>query len=259
MKKTVSCILSILCISLTSFAQGLQNYRDIIDLDDEFEIQKSNIDELKLMDLSGFWNNETTDKRFGFIGSNYRRLRIKFISITKANDNPSRYKVYGKSKVSDNICSFHGTIDIKESYYIKTLEYPDGNTGILAGEYTFNEDPKANHSGIFKGRFVTYWYKDKNGNIKYNDLWSISAMYNNNQFVGVWVGYGKRGTMTANWGDGRIPQSGDLDVGTSEFGVDSKYRANGWDSFLKAYSGGYSKEETEKALKTEHEIWWNDK
>ncbi len=258
MKQSLS-ILIFFLISLTSFSQGLEKYKDIIDIDDEYEIVKSNLDELSLIDLSDFWINNTTERRFGFIGENHRRLRIKFLSLIKDGENSNQYFIYGKSKVSENICEFQGLIEIKESYYLKTLEYPDGKTGILAGEYTFYENSKTKHSGIFRGYFVTYWYKDKDGKIKYNDLWDVSSMYNNNQFVGIWTKYDKSNKMTANWGDSRIPQSRDLDVGTSEFGINRKYQSNGWDSFIKSWSGGFNKEETEKARNIENEIWWKEK
>lgn len=258
MKPSITTTLAFIMLSLNSFGQGLENYKDIINIDDEFELLASNKHELRLEDLSHFWINNKTDRRFGFIGINYRRLRIKFLSIIKNNEDPTQYFVYGKSKVSDNICAFQGTITVRESHYIKGLESPNGNTGILAGEYKFYEDPKSKHSGVFEGRFVTYWYRDEQGTIKYNDLGNVSAMYNNNQFSGTWTGYGNRERMAANWGDGRIPQSGDLDVGTSEFGVNRKYQMNGWESLIKMMGGGNSKEEEEKAMKEEHRIWWKD-
>lgn len=237
-------------VSTTTFAQsGLDNYKDIIDLDDEYTSLGSNIEEVQKLDLSDFWCGNESERRFGFIGSNYRRLHVKFISIIKNPARPNEYFVYGKSKASDNICSFQGIIKIKKSHHLKTLENPDGNTGVLAGEYTFYEDPKTKHSGTFQGRFVSYWYKDKEGTIRYNDLWEVSAMYNNNQFVGTWTGYDKKNTIIANWGDSRIPQSGDLDVGSSEFGPNEKYYSYGWKSFVDAMAG---KKEWEL------DIWWKD-
>lgn len=249
MKGIIFVLLSFM-MSTPLYAQsGLDAYKAIIDLDDEYTSIDSNMDEIQKLDLSKFWCGNESERRFGFIGSNYRRLHIKLISVIKNPVRPNEYFVYGKSKASDNICSFQGIIDIKESHYLKTLENPEGNTGILAGEYTFYEDPKTKHSGTFQGKFVTYWYKDKEGAIRYNDLWDVSAMYNNNQFVGTWTGYDKGNTMTANWGDSRIPQSGDLDVGSSEFGPNEKYYPYGWKSFADAMAG-----KGERELKA----WWKD-
>jgi hypothetical protein len=234
----------------------LEKYKDLINIGDEYILNSSNLDEMKTIDLSNFWFENEAERSFGFIGSNYRRLRVKYISIIKNVDNPTKYFVYGKTKVKDNICEFQGFIEIKESYYTKSLEFADKKTGIVAGEYTFFENPTNNHAGKFNGRFITYWYKDENGVLKYNDLLSAAASYNNNQFAGNWTGYGKTTSLTANWGDSRIPQSGDLDVGTSEFGINDKYQANGWDTFIKAWHGGYGSEETKQAREDENIEWW---
>lgn len=249
----------VLFFSITFFGQPLESYKDIIDYDEEYEIVESNLDELDSTDLNHFWIDNEVEQRYGFIASNYSRLWIKFLSIIPNSDQPKQYFVYGKSMVSDNVCEFQGLIEIKESYNVKTVEFPIRKTGILAGEYVFYEDAESGHSGIFRGRFVTYWYKDEAGNFKYNDLLSGAAFYNNNQFAGIWTKYSSDKPIPANWGDSRIPNSGDLDVGTSEFGVNRKYRENGWDSFIKAWGGGFSKEERENAREAEKAQWWNEK
>jgi hypothetical protein len=257
--KQISIFIFSLFISISIFGQGLKDYSDIIDIDDEYEAVNSNLNELRTRDLSGFWINNDSERRFGFIGNNYRRLRIKFLSIIKNPNDSLEYFVYGKSMVSDNICEFQGVIKIKESFYIKSLEYPNGNNGILAGEYSFFENPNSTHSGIFKGLFTTYWYKDEKGNIKYNDLWNVSAMYNNNQFAGIWTEYGKDKVLKANWGDSRIPLSGDLDVGTSEFCPAEKYASNGWIVFMIANGASPDRMNIVDARKSENREWWKEK
>lgn len=248
--------LSFFLFQLASLGQSkLADYEDIIDIRKDYEIVESNKYELLGADVSNFWCNNQLERKFGFIGSNYSRLRMKFLSVIKNIENPSLYFVYGRSMVSDNICSFQGTIEIVESYYIKSKQFPKGNTGILAGKYIFSEDPKATHSGVFKGEFVSVWQKDSEGQIKYRQL---PAIQGNNQFAGTWTEYGKSKAMIANWGDGRVPQSGDLDVGTGEFGVDRKYQSNGWDSFIKATRGGFPKEVMDSARTVEMQKWWLD-
>lgn len=252
-------LLATLLISQISLCQsGFKEFEDIIDYDETYETLESNMGELNGVDLSKFWLDNENERRFGFIGANYRRLRIKFLSIIKNVDHPTQYLIYGKSNVSDHICEFQGVIEIKESYYVKTNEFPYGNTGILAGFYTFYEDPNMMHSGTFKGRFVTYWYKDKNGDIRYNDLLAVSAMYNNNQFAGTWMQYGKRIEKIANWGDRRIPNSGDLDVGTSEFCPSQKYGANGWLPFRIANGMKSDRMDVESVRTSENREWWKE-
>lgn len=221
----------VLVSSLTQ-SQNLEKYSDIIDIDDDFEVLKSNTDELKDIDINDFWFNNTSEQQFGFIGKSYRRLHLKLFSLIQNPENKLEYLVYGKSMVSNNICDFQGYLRIAESNYIKSSETPNGNHGILAGEYKFFENPNMHLAGIFKGRFVTYWYKNDNDEIKYNDLWVVSAMYNNNQFAGSWTAYAKENSLKANWGNGRVPDSGDLDVGTSEFYPNQKYVSNGWVGFM---------------------------
>ena len=253
--RKLTCIITLICFSQILIGQGLENYKDLINLDDKIEIVKSNIREIKTVDLSKFWTDNPIERRYGFIGSDYRRLDIKFLSIIKNPDNPTQYFVYGKSRASKNICEFQGLIEIKESYYIQSLEYFNGNSGLIAGEYTFYETPDTEHTGKFMGIFVTYWTKSDTEEFKYLKLPAIEG---NNQFLGTWTGYEKTDGITANWGDRRVPDSGDLDVGTSEFGINRKYQQYGWDSFIKAFGGGFDNETTEKAREAELTKWWKE-
>ena len=66
----------------------------------------------------------------------------------------------------------------------------------------------------------------------YNKVGSVAAGWINNAMVGDWTSYGKANSKPANWGDGRIPFSEDLDVGTSEFAPNSKYFDKGWKSYF---------------------------
>lgn len=248
-------IIILICFSQIVKGQGLEKYKDLINLDDELKIEKSNIEEIKTVDLKGFWFKNSIERRFGFIGSNYRRLDMIYLSIIKNPDNPTQYLVFGKSRASDNVCAFQGFIEIEESFYIKSLEYFSGQSGLIVGNYTFYESPDSGHSGVFRGRFVTYWTKNEKGDFKYMELPAIEG---NNQFSGTWTGYGKTNEIITNWGDSRIPNSGDLDVGTSEFGPNKKYQEYGWDSFIKAYFGGFDKKTTNKARQDELREWWKD-
>jgi hypothetical protein len=256
--KGISLYIIILFVSITIYGQGLKDYADIINIDDEYEAKMSNLDELKALDVSSFWINNESERRFGFIGNNYERLHIKFLSIIRNTNDSLEYYVYGKSMVSENICEFQGVIKIKVSHYINSLEFPNGNNGILAGEYSFFENPNSSHAGIFTGRFSTYWYKDEKGFIKYNNLWDISAMYNNNQFAGIWNEYGNEQEIEANWGDNRIPLSGDLDVGTSEFCPAEKYASNGWITFMIANGASPERMNIDEARKYENREWWKE-
>jgi hypothetical protein len=240
-------------VVLNAHSQSLEKYKDLINPDDNLEIVKSNFEDIKKIDLNKFWINNPIERRHGFIGSNYRRLDIKFLSIIKNSKSPNQYFVYGKSRVSKNICEFQGTLEIQESYDFKSLEF--GNCVVIAGDYTFFESPEIKSSGMFNGRFVTYCTKSATGELGYLDL---PATRGNNQFSGEWKDYKKQKGIVANWGDSRIPNSGDLDVGTSEFGINLKYQMYGWDSFIKTQRGRYDKETMEEAIKAEDFEWWKN-
>ena len=77
MKKKLLLIIAI-SLSTVSFGQELKEYEDLIKLDEDYELVDPNVNELTDLDLSKLWKNDSTLGQFGFIGSNYRRLQIKF-------------------------------------------------------------------------------------------------------------------------------------------------------------------------------------
>ncbi len=99
--------------------------------------------------------------------------------------------------------------------------------GILEGEYMLAENPKEKHSGKFSGKMYLIWYINKNDNLLPDHL-SPSDDASNNQYNGRWSAYHSKVTKVANWGEYRIPDSGDLDIGAGDFGVNPKYYKNGW-------------------------------
>ncbi len=205
-------------------------------------------------DLSEIWLNEGS-RIFGFFGPEYSRLRMKFLDVKKDND--LEYLISGKSRRDNITRTFNGRLRIIGIYRVKApMELREYENGMIFGEYTILEDSLSEGSGKYTGRFVSYWHRDEKGKIRYNDLWYGSAGFNNNQFAGTWESYTGEPGQKADWGDNRIPFSGDLDVGTSEFCPSEKYRKNGWESYIKAYSGGNNSEEIEKFRKIEEQKWW---
>jgi len=190
----------------------------------------------------------------GFISNDYQRFYIHFISVIQNPDNPYEYLVYGKSKVKTNICEFQGKIIIKSSKLYKNLEFPDLQTGYISGDYVFFEDNKNNASGFFKGSFKSNWYFDKSGRLKYDDLMASADGFDNNEFIGNWISYKSKTSFPCNWGDYRIPKSGDLDTGAGEFWINEKYQKNGWENYIRAMQS--DSPVSLKARKIEAEKWW---
>ncbi|MDP9080524.1 MAG: hypothetical protein M3O71_24125 [Bacteroidota bacterium] len=195
---------------------------------------------------------------YGFI-DNYERIRIKFITVTKSKVLADTYYVYGKSMVKTNIDEFRGAITISNirkrkvtSTGVDDMYKNKGIKGqfVILGDYSFSEDKKQSHSGKFKGVFISEFYVDKHGNAKYDDIDLNADGFTNNQFVGEWSSYNGKLKKRCNWGDFRIPNSGDLDIGAGDFSPNAKYLKNGWQGLATEMAAN------KDAKKTEEIQWW---
>jgi hypothetical protein len=61
---------------------------------------ENKIDQFKHYDFSILFSGEHSVFNIGYIGDNFRRIRIKFVSVTKNPHNQHIYQVYGKSVLS---------------------------------------------------------------------------------------------------------------------------------------------------------------
>jgi len=215
--------------------------------------------QLIYFDFSKLFTKTDNSVVYGFIGNTYEHLRVKFISVTKSKVLANEYYVYGKSMVKNNICEFKGTITIsnirKRKVTSTGVDDMYKNTGIkgqfsILGDYLFSENKNQSHSGKFTGTFISNFYIDKDENIKYDDLDSVSDGFTNNRFVGEWRSYKGKLTERCNWGDFRIPNSGDLDVGAGDFSPNEKYLKNGWQSLVDV------KASNKDAKKPDDTQWW---
>ncbi|MCM0605593.1 MAG: hypothetical protein KA715_05840 [Xanthomonadaceae bacterium] len=142
----------------------------------------------------------------------------------------------GNSEVKGNLCNFEGTITVEQvrvykKNYHSGEDQPanDKEQGLLIGKYHFKENPKQKHSGVFKGYIVLAWRVASDGKLKIEDNeFGVSDWYTNNQCVGTWSPVKGKKSKHANWGEYRIPDSGDLDSGAGEFHPSAKYIKNGW-------------------------------
>lgn len=226
------------------------------------EIKKQDVSDLFTLDKFNIENDTVVVERqqpLGYIGNNFQRFHIRFISVIKNPSNPTEYLVYGKSKVKNNICSFQGKLTIDKSKLYAASEYPGLKEGYINGTYEFYEDPDQRGTGIFKGRFMTYFYLNEKNELKYDALMWGADGYENNQFEGTWTSYKSSDSKKCNWGDYRIPDSGDLDIGAGEFGPDEKYKDFGWDTYRLAWGYSSDKPGVSEARQKENEKWWIDK
>jgi len=214
-------------------------------------------------DLSFLWKHASCDtcglnQPLGFIGADFQRFYIHFDSVIHE---PFRnyYVVSGKTRVKTFTDRFGGTLWIDSISLLPRDEYIPYQEGFIIGHYLFFEDRSSPTAGVFTGRFSTGIYFDSANRIHLNDLWDGADGWNNNQFEGRWTSFKDNTEKICNWGDYRIPSSGDLDGGAAEFVPQPKYAGKGWGNYLKAfmyYPVAVSEEERLKALKEEQRAWW---
>lgn len=229
----------------------------------------------KLLILEDFLIEDNTfeiirPEPLGFIGKDFQRFNIRFISIIKNPSNPIEYFVYGKTKTKNKIRSFQGKITLTKSEIYTTNEHSTRTSeyrflannqqaikqGELVGTYEFFEDPNESKSGILKGQFVSNFYLSKTNKLGYDVIKWNADRYENNQFTGKWIDYKTGRTEICNWGDFRIPNSGDLDTGTEEFIPNAKYNVSGWSNYQISLGNVTDTLATEKAQYIENEKWW---
>jgi len=203
---------------------------------EQFVFQKTLLEDdyfehFKQYDFAPIWTQTPENSTFGFLGDSYKRIRIKLISVIKNEEQPNEYFVYGKSNLKGNLCEFQG---------------------VVVADYHFFEDGKQAHPGMFKGKLYTKWYVNDQEELMYDFIESGEQGYSNNCYIGQWSLYGGKAKQACHWGDYRIPLSGDLDKGTSEFEPQEKYLNNGWKDYVDGIVNGVDFEASAREL-TE---WW---
>ena len=246
---------------------------------------------LKTMDLSSLWRSDSvtiltnvpypdnklmyyttlTDKfpePYGFIGKEYQRFYIHYLTVKRDTGNHYVYQVTGKTRMKDTSRNFKGTITVVKAKVCKEptimiVPKPGEKNhevafkqGVVTCDIKFTEDTTKPKSGTINGRLTTKFYLDSNQHIFYDNLDNISNTYSNNQVLGVWK-LNKTDTMKrCNWGDYRIPNSGDLDEGAGGFYPSDKYLMNGWQNYRDANISGPETPKSKKAAALENVRWW---
>jgi hypothetical protein len=190
----------------------------------------------------------------GFIGTNYERFYIHYISVVRDLANPYRYIIQGKTRVKDHICSFTGTITVVKAKLFKQSDDPRYKQGELVCKVDFREDSTQNGSGHIQGMLTTNFYLDKKHTIHYDTIDAVGDGYANNQCEAIWTSYKTHQSKVCNWGDFRMPNCGDLDQGVGDVSINEKYIHNGWENYIMTYRGNSNQSKT--ALKEENRKWW---
>ena len=216
-----------------------------------------------MYDFSTLFSDSHSYYDLGFIGDNYQRIRIKFISVIRNSNQPEEYFIYGKSNVLDNICDFQGLITITEVKIVEDMHYGVDDIwqdsmiveqGVIIATYHLFENPSQKHVGVFKGNLISGWYRKDDNTIIYDNIEWQSDRWCNNQFVGTWTEYQKNISKKCNWGDSRIPgTSRTLDIGGPYFWPSDEYHKQGWANYAKAWD---FPEWDERARELEQKKWW---
>ena len=136
----------------------------------------------------------------GFIGDNFQRFQIHFISIIKNPTNPYEYFASGKTRVKDNICSFHGTITVKKAKLYKNGDSPTCKQGSANSEIILYEDKKQNLTGIIKGKLESAFIINGDGQFRYDALSFDADGFSNNEFIGIWTSYSTNASQKMSLG-----------------------------------------------------------
>lgn len=188
---------------------------------------------------------------FGFIGANYHKFEIKFTVIKKEKN---IYILEGKTRFSNLVYHFNGTMKISN---IRKINY---NNDLLAATTSKDEESieiyklkrymiiseiiiysEKKGIGDICGIMASYVY-EKNRQIIYDDLEFFSDGYSNNLFVGEWKNFvlAPNNKYRCCWGNYKIPNSGDLNVGIVDFCPNTKYLKYGWKAYYDALKTGDS-------------------
>jgi hypothetical protein len=104
MKKYIFSLL-LLCLSFLSYSQ-YTTQNQVLNPAEQW------IQDIEFTDLSFLWAGELSqENRLGYIGDNFERIRLQFVSVIINNDNPFEYFVYGKTLVSNVLCDFQGLFE----------------------------------------------------------------------------------------------------------------------------------------------------
>lgn len=227
-------------VSLTNAQNKNCKIRDIIEATKPYdaynnkyaELLPSKIDE-KEIDVSILLQKVDF---LGFIGKNKKRLQINFHSVQKT-ENKSVYQVRGNTIVGKNDVDFEGIICVEKVFSFSFFSFGVDDffkgkvkdQGVIIANYEFKEDVNRSSTGVFQGKLLIRWYVNEKDQFLYDDIEDDSDSYFNNAFLGTWTSYKTGKVQQCNWGQYRIPCSGDLDIGAAEFSPNKKYYKYGWE------------------------------
>ncbi len=138
----------------------------------------------------------------------------------------------------------------------KERDDPRYQQGTVICDILLYEDSMQAYSGTIKGTLTSNFYLDKTGSLRYDAIVFAGDGFSNNECIATWTSYKTGKSRKCHWGDFRIPESGDLDVGVGEFIISDKFIRNGWENYMLAWSGDPDNAAVQQARKLENDKWW---
>lgn len=193
----------------------------------------------------------------GYIDSNYQRLYIHFNTIQKNPKNPLEYLCSGATRVHNTICHFKGALTLKNAFATPNkFQDQHHHCATIVFDVRLYEDSTEYESGFFTGQLEYDVWLDSSFTAYYDGLEFYADSYANNRFTGQWHKYKSTEIKPCGWGDYRIPNSDDLDVGAGEFSVNEPYVKNGWQDYMDSWGTHGDSLRTQKARERESYQWW---
>lgn len=254
MKQLFSLLFLAACMA--GFAQN--RFSEIME-ESEYLSASNDIEKYQTYDFSPLIKGMQISYTFGVIGNEYKRIRIKLLTVTKDEKKANVYHIKGVSKVGTAVEHFEGTLVLQNIRQIKarTLDeslvaLPAIYEGVATGIYTFKEPDNQVHSGVFKGSYQGIFQITEDHRLFYNDLDLQRDSYFNNAFTGTWTDYTTKEVKLCKWADFRVPDVPfEFDGGIGEFSPDKKYNNKGWKTYHDAFFG-----HDKKAMEEEEGNWW---
>ena len=204
----------------------------------------------------------------GYRGSDFQRFYIHFDTVYKTSS--YRYAVEGRTRFRDTVRRFAGevvmdslkllwTLDSLDDVFYRFMLYQKIDAGgHLCGHYLFREDSSVAGSGVLQGK-VTYSVFRELCKLQYNcEGIDCADGFDNNQYEGTWTSPDGSRSEKCNWGDYRIPDSRQLDIGCAEFVPDDEYVNNGWQLRRQITDIDYDDPKKDSVIALFHadEHWW---
>ncbi|MCF6350786.1 MAG: hypothetical protein L3J23_07130 [Flavobacteriaceae bacterium] len=236
-------LISIVLVIISFFSPKVQQTCNLHDFLSIYFLDKIEYTEYEEdIDLSPLFFTEKTyagtAKYLSFIGNNKKRLNLEFFAIKKSKEGV--YEVSGQTTVFNGVTrKFEGNFILKEQCIFDNEQLAAEESyehevkgseihGFSVLEFTLLENKQLSSTGIFEGDIFVLWYKNKEGQLLYNDIQGYIPSYTNCIFNGHWTSYRTKKKSIVAWSHYRIPCAGDLDIGVSEFMPNEKYYKYGW-------------------------------